>query len=150
MQRNLLDSSFQSKLVILIQPEQTLGIGWKILEDYSWANCYNSKKPEFFGDFGGDSLNLTSAYLGSACLSSSSTPKFNSEFTPQKLPKPNRKGSSPNTPFLRGYVKLWGSVRVFSIRDPESSTCHGCFNDAQITCFGTCKNALCCAHCPST
>ena len=48
MQRNLLDSSFLSKLVILIQPEQSLGIGWKILEDYS-GRIAIIPKPELRG-----------------------------------------------------------------------------------------------------
>ena len=40
-------------------------------------------------------------------------PKFNSEFTPEKLTKPNRKGSSSNQYFFRAYVKLGGGFKYF-------------------------------------
>ena len=33
-------------------------------------------------------------------------PKFNSEFAPEKLPKPNRKGLSSNHPFFRGKLAV--------------------------------------------
>ena len=35
--------------------------------------------------------------------------KFNSEFSPQKLPKPNRKGSSSKHQFLKAMLNLRGS-----------------------------------------
>ena len=41
-------------------------------------------------------------------------PKFNSEFTPEKLPKPNRKGSSSNHHFSGVFaVKLRGCNKTF-------------------------------------
>ena len=37
-------------------------------------------------------------------------PKFNSEFSPEKLPGPNRKGSSSNHLFFRGELLNFGGV----------------------------------------
>ena len=38
---------------------------------------------------------------------------FNSEFSPEKLHKPNRQGSSSNHHFSRGYVKFGGGGGKF-------------------------------------
>ena len=41
-------------------------------------------------------------------------PKFNSEFTPEKLPISNRKGSSSNESIFRGELLNFGGVTYFS------------------------------------